>query len=321
MFTNRSVSTTGNGSNQAYGADAAFSFGQSISTGAYYARTKTPGLEGDSASYQARFEYLADRYGARAEYLKVGDHFNPEVGFLRRADFGRSFASLRFSPRPKKIKAVRKFTWEGSLEYVLNGAGSLETRQLAGRFNTEFETSDQLTVEATSNYELLVRPFAVGGIGGVVIPPGGYDFNNVLLSYSLGQQRRVSGVLSAQTGGYYGGTLTAFAFTGGRVSLTKRLSLEPGFSLNRASLPAGDFTTKLVRARGDYGFSPRMFVSAFVQYSSSDKSLSSNLRFRWEYRPGSELFLVFTDEHDTRPGADRLKNRGFVVKFNKLFRF
>ncbi len=321
MFTNRSVSTAGNGSNQAYGADAAFSFGQSISTGAYYARTTTPGLEGDAESYQARFEYLADRYGARAEYLGVGANFNPEVGFLRRADIRRSFASLRFSPRPKKIKAVRKFTWEASGEYVLNGAGSLETRQLAGRFNTEFQTSDQLTVEATNNYELLVRPFAVGGIGGVVIPPGGYDFNNVLLSYSLGQQRRVSGVLSAQTGGYYDGTLTAFAFSGGRVSVTKRFSLEPSLSLNRASLPAGSFTTKLVRARADYGFSPRMFVSAFVQYSSSDRSFSSNLRFRWEYRPGSELFFVFTDEHDTRPNADRLKNRAFVVKFNRLFRF
>ncbi len=35
-----------------------------------------------------------------------------------------------------------------------------------------------------------------------------------------------------------------------------------------------------------------MFVSELLQYSSSDQSVSSNLRFRWEYRPGSEFFAA-----------------------------
>ena len=82
--------------------------------------------------------------GAAVDYLKVGDNFNPEVGFVRRDDFRRTFGSLRFSPRPTNSQRVRKFTWEGSLEYLVNGAGQLETRQQSGRFNTEFEKSDQL---------------------------------------------------------------------------------------------------------------------------------------------------------------------------------
>ena len=65
-----------------------------------------------------------------------------------------------------------------------------------------------------------------------------------------------------------------------------------------------------------------MFVSALVQHSSGDHVFSSNFRFRWEYHPGSELFVVYTDERDTldvgRPG---LKTRAFVVKINRLFRF
>jgi len=77
-----------------------------------------------------------------------------------------------------------------------------------------------------------------------------------------------------------------------------------------------------LRARTDYGFSPRMFASALLQYSSADNVFSSNLRFRWEYQPGSELFVVYTDERDTlRPGYPALKNRAFVVKVNRLFRF
>jgi hypothetical protein len=65
-----------------------------------------------------------------------------------------------------------------------------------------------------------------------------------------------------------------------------------------------------------------MFASALLQYSSADHTFGSNLRFRWEYRPGSEFFAVYTDEHDTlgSPFA-RLRNRAFVLKINRLFQF
>ena len=57
-----------------------------------------------------------------------------------------------------------------------------------------------------------------------------------------------------------------------------------------------------------------MFASALLQYNSTDRTFSSNLRYRWEYRPGSEFFVVWTDEHDTRPNGIGLRNRAFVVK-------
>jgi hypothetical protein len=295
------------------------SFFQNVSMGGYYARTETDGLRGDPESYQAKFDYVPDRYGVRLEYLKIGDAFNPEVGFVRRADMRRSFALARFSPRPESLTAIRKFTWEASLEYILNGAGALETRQQTGRFNTEFENSDQFTIEANRNYELLITPFLVGPL---VVAPGGYRFSDVQISYQLGQQRRVNGTIAVQAGGYYDGTLTAVSFGSGRASVTRHLSVEPTISLNLVELPAGRYTTRIYRARTDYAFTPRMFASTLIQYSSADRSLSTNVRFRWEYRAGSELFVVWTDERDTLardPAA--LRNRAFVVKINRLLRF
>jgi hypothetical protein len=327
MFTNRSLSAVGPGSNQAYGLDGAFSFFQNVNTGVYWARTETPGRNGGDQSYQGRFDYSADRYGARAEFLGVGRNFVPEVGYTRRTDFKRSFGQLRFSPRPTRIDSVRKFTWEGSAEYIVDGAGAVESRVQNGRFSTEFETSDQASVEATRSYELLVQPFTVPG-STVTIPPGGYTFSDVVASYAFGAQRRVSGTVSTQIGQYYDGTINAVTFGSGRVSVLKQLSIEPTISFSHIELPAGAFTTKLARSRVDYGFSPLMFASALLQYSSSDRAFSSNLRFRWEYRAGSELFVVYTDERDmtearfVTPTLVRgLKNRAFVVKVNRLLRF
>jgi hypothetical protein len=331
MGTNRSESALGGGSNQAYGVDGAFSFFQNVTAGAYWARTATTDVRGDDESYQGRFEYNADRYGAKAELLSVGRNFNPEVGFTRRLDFQRSFGELRFSPRPKRIRSVRKLTWSGTGEYVVNGAGSLDTRVFAGHFITELENSDQFSIDATNDYERLVRPFVPIGATDT-IPPGTYSFNDVAVAYGFGAQRRISGTVSVRAGEYYNGTIRSVTVGPGvfapRISILTQLSLEPTFSLTRIKLPTGAFTTRLARARVDYGFSPLMFASGLVQYNSADRAVSTNLRFRWEYAAGSEVFVVYTDERDTTddrfatPTTVRgLKNRAFVVKINRLLRF
>ena len=319
IFTNRSESETGLGSNQTYGADAAFGFYQDLSLDGYFARTSTPGVDGDDLSYQGRINYNGDRYGARAEYLRIGDHFNPEVGLVRRDDLARSFGSARFSPRPQNIDWVRQFRWQADVEYLENGAGQLETRNLRGIFNVEMETSDEAGFEATRNYEMLLAPFQVAP--GVFVPPGSYDFTDARIRYLMGNQRPVSGELSLQSGGFYDGTLTVIGYTNARVSVTEQLSVEPAISINLIDLPSGSFTTQVLRARTDYAFSPRMFASGLVQYSSNDSVFSTNLRFRWEYRPGSEFFLVYTDERDTRGRGTALRNRAVVAKINRLVRF
>jgi hypothetical protein len=321
MFTNRSESTVAPGhANQAFGADAAFSFFQNVNASGYYATSVTDAHHHDNGSAQARLEYAADRYGAKIDYLKVGDNFTPEIGFVARDNFQRTFGSLRFSPRPKGSKRVRKYTWETTLEYLVNGSDRLESRQQAGRFSTEFQTSDLFTVQVNRNYELLARPFAVSP--GVTIPIGSYPFSDVTASYGFGQQRRMSGTVSLQRGHFYNGDLTAVGYSGGRVAILKQWSVEPSLSIDYVNLPAGAFTTTVIRSRTDYGFSARMFASALVQYSSTDRLFSSNFRFRWEYRPGSEFFVVYTDERDTLTrGYPDLKNRAFVMKINRLLRF
>ena len=68
-----------------------------------------------------------------------------------------------------------------------------------------------------------------------------------------------------------------------------------------------------------------MFFGGLIQYNSASDSLSTNLRLRWEYQPGSELFVVYVVYNDQREtalrGAPVLENRAFVVKFTRLLRF
>ena len=321
IFTGRSVSTVGDGTNQTFGLDAAFSFYDNVSFNGYYARTQTPGLDGDDDSYQAAFTYNGDRYALGVDHLRVGDNFNPEIGFLRRDDFRRTLVQAQFSPRPASIDAVRQFTLGGSLDYLLNGAGHIESRIAQASFKTELENSDQFSVDVQRSYELLVEPFDIAP--GVSIPIGAYGFQNYYASYSMGAQRRVSGAFSIQRGGFFDGDITAIGYSRGRIEITPQLSIEPSVSFNRIELPQGRFTTQLATTRVTYTLTPRMFFSGLLQYNSSLDVLSTNLRLRWEYQPGSELFVVYNDQRDTELGRSfpMLENRAFVVKFTRLFRF
>ena len=330
IFTGRSVSVDGNDTNEAYGVDGAFSFYDNLNFYGYYARTRTRGLEldpgapGNEQSYQAAFNYAGDLYGLQAEHLVVGDAFNPEVGFIRRDDFLRNYVLARYSPRPS-MDLVRQFTWEGSYDYFENGAGITETKIAQGIFGIEFENSDRFSANYEQRYDFVPREFNAAGV--VPIPVGDYDYRSIFLSYAMGQQRRVSGTLSLWSGDYYHGTINAVGYQRGRVEITPQFSLEPGLSINNISLPNATYTVPLVTSRVTYTFTPRMFFGGLIQYSPVSDTISANLRLRWEYQPGSELFVVYNDQRDVADfsfGARRwpeLQNRAFVVKFNRLFRF
>ena len=324
ILTNRSVSLVGDGSSQAYGMDATFSFYENVTFLAYLARTQTPEFDGEDTSYQGRFDYGGDRYGFQVERLVVEDHFTPEVGFVRRDNFRRTYGSGRYSPRPQSIDAIRQFSLEGSLDYIVTAdTGQVETRQTQLGFSTEFENSDRIGVSVAENYEFLFSEFTPGS--DVVFPVGGYSFRDVEATYALGAQHRFSGTVTVQAGGYFDGDIKSVGFSSGRLELTERFSFEPAVSVNWIDSPPGGVRTDLVVSRASYSFTPRMFLSGLVQYNSAAGSLGSNIRLRWEYSPGSELFVVYTEDRDTDPlQPDRfseLRNRGLVIKINRLFRF
>ena len=228
----------------------------------------------------------------------MGANFNPEVGFLRRDDFRRSFGSFRFSPRPRSIAAVRKFLFEGSLDYIADGAGLLETRLQQGIFGIEFENGDRFfagaTDKATSSSRSRSTSTRTSRFRSAATRspmPGS--------STPWGSSAGVSGGLTFDRGRFFGGEWTSVGYFRGRVNLSPRLSVEPSLSFNWIELPQGAFTTELLATRTTYTLTPRMFVAALLQYNSGADSLGTNIRLRWEYQPGSELFVVYTDERDT----------------------
>jgi hypothetical protein len=322
ILTDRSESIISPGSNQLYGVDGQFNFMDDFEISAFAAKTDTTGLANDDKSYMANFDYNADRFGLRSGYLVVENNFNPEIGFKRRNNFKQYEGAARFSPRIASSKSIRRFVLEANTESFWSASlNSLETRKHGISLTTEFEEGDSINFSVSDEFEMLSRPFQIAS--GITLQTGKYDFTSYSANYRLGTQRKFSGLFSLRVGDFWSGTNSAIGLSAGRIELSPQLSIEPSYSFNKVKLPEGDFRTELGRLRITYTLSPRMYVGGLVQYDSNSKSVSTNFRFRWEWAPGSELFVVYSDDRDTKPFGDphsfELRNRGLSIKFNRLF--
>jgi hypothetical protein len=320
IATGRSVAQNGVGRNLAYGLDGLFTFYDNLTFNTYWARTESERPGRDDVSYRAQMDYNGDRYGLQLERLAVGDDFNPELGFLRRDNQVRDFVLARFSPRPRSMPSIRRFRYQGSMNYIESRRGVLESRERKGEFAIEFQSGDQFNLAYTDQFEFLPQTFFITPTIG--IPVGAYPFRFGHVGFNVGRQRRFSTNASIDYGTFYNGDRTTLSFSQSRVSVTNALSIEPNYSLNKVDLVQGRFTAHLLGTRITYTMTPMMFASALVQWNSSTNSVSTNARLRWEYQPGSELFVVYNDDRNTLsrsfPG---LNTRALIVKVNRLFRY
>jgi hypothetical protein len=64
-----------------------------------------------------------------------------------------------------------------------------------------------------------------------------------------------------------------------------------------------------------------MSLTVLAQENTTTSRFGVNGRFRWEYRPGSDLFVVYSDGRDSSiSGVPALLNRNILVKVTRLLR-
>ena len=185
-------------------------------------------------------------------------------------------------------------------------------------FRVDFESGDVAQFDSVRTYEAIVVPFLVAK--DVRIPAGSYDYTVSRASYTFGSQRKVSGTASHALRQLLRRRPARAELAQPDRVLAADLRRADDHLERRSTGRGAKGHNNLVSSRLTYTVSPRMFLSALVQYQSRTDSVSTNARFRWEYRPGSELFVVYNDGRTTLTrGIPDIQNRSFVVKVTRLF--
>jgi hypothetical protein len=306
--------------NGTYGVDARIGAGEAWTFDLWGARTATPQRTGDDYGFSGRANFATATWNNTARVVRVGQSFNPEVGFLNRPD-GYEFYELAFMRIYRNAHMPWLKQWNPHTNYraYYSPDGFYESGQIHVDFTeVEFAKGGRFGPEFNVYHEGLRDTFAIAS--NVNLPPGSYDYASIGLDWATNPSAPLSMVMRGDFGPFYNGSRS-----GGSVTVTYRQGASLSTSLlldyNDVTLDQGRFTRELVGARIAYFFTPRLFVQSLTQYSNQFNVWAANARLGWLSTAGTGLFVVYNDGES----ADgffkwrRPQTRSLTVKYARQF--
>jgi hypothetical protein len=279
--------------NQTGGVDTRLVFLKDWFVNAHMAGTRSPGNPSGSSDVGATPNYRSNWLDGIVERRKIGPNFNPEVGFIERTNSNETYGDLTFKVRPQ-IRGVRELQFEGFILHAPDTQGNVSTQEWQNTLRAEFHngayTDDDIVDVFTQR---ITTPFFI--YKNVFIPPGVYHFARHQLTYGSGQDRPFTYSFFERFGGYYGGTLNEFRIRANYRPTTKfSVSASQTWDRFRLPVPNGNFSVALASLQGNYSFNRFLTFTSVIQMDTSNtQALSANLRLRYNYRPDSDLYIIY----------------------------
>ncbi len=258
-------------------------------------------LEGDKSAVGMKIDYPNDLVDMSFTYFRLGDSFDPSLGFVPRKSINYYRVAANYFPRPEKWN-IRKFIFESSASLYTNLANEWENyRIFTAPVHFALESGDRFEFNINPTGENLTKEFEISE--GVTIPANEYHWNRYRLEVEGASKRKISGQAAWWFGSFYSGNLHQI-----EVELNWRpynfLIFEGSFERNIGKLPYGDFTQDLYGVRVQVNMSSDLNLSSFIQYDTESKSFGTNNRFRWTFAPRGDLFIVY-NHNMSRPIEER----------------
>ena len=275
-------------------ATSTFRGNRNLEASGFLAINSNPlGRRGDNLAYGGRVNYPNDVWDGGVAFLEVPKNVDPALGFVPRKGFRRYQPQVRYSPRPRNHRYIRRFGFGGDLEIYTNMANQTETREFdLTATRVELHSGDNVEMSIVPTYERLDQPFTIST--GITLPAGAeYQFTRFRVSGNTANKRIVSVQPRLEWGSFLSGQRREVAIGLGvrpRPGVTMNLAYE----LNDVNLVEGNFQTRLYRVVADTQFSPFMYLVNNVQYDSVSRVLGWQSRFRWILKPGNDIFFVYT---------------------------
>ena len=281
--------------NQTGGVDTRLVFFKDWIFDDHLAGTRSPGYPSGNSDVGGSIRYRSNWLEGIFERRKIGPNFNPEVGFVELTNANETYGDLTFKVRPE-IKGIREMQFEGFILHAPTTQGEVQTQEWQNTFRAEFNsgayTDDDIVDVFTQS---ITTPLHI--YKDVFIPIGLYHFTRHQLTYGSAQDRRFTYNFFERFGGYYGGTLNEF-----RVRVNYRPTAKFSISASetwdrfRLPLPNGNFSIVLASLQANYSFNRFLTFTSVIQLDTSNtQAVSANVRLRYNYRPDSDLYVIFNE--------------------------
>jgi hypothetical protein len=261
--------------------------GDTLKADFFYERSFSD-VYGDDDTFGATISFPNEPFSTRHSFKEVGENFFPALGFVNRG-------------------AIRNYNGEMEWREVLNGetfmrwwevgtwydvttdlGNNLESREngVWGGFLTQ--SVDSAFINIFNSYENVLSPFELPK--GVIVPAGEYEWTNATLSLESSASRPISLRVEVACCSFFSGDrLRTFAGMNWRPNSTFDIGMQHQFQ--NITLPTGDVEIQIYAMNVSINFTPDMQLRTQVQYDNISETFGLSSRYRWEFDPGSELFV------------------------------
>jgi hypothetical protein len=256
------------------------------------------------------------------EGMRVGDEFNPGVGFTQRRGFRSGDVNLRYGwlfGARSPFRTLSVSARGGAFLRLADGTTESGVVEPSVRF--ELKSGHELDIQASRLYESVTDSFFVAGV--TPVPPGLYWYTEGRVNFMAARsgQFRPSWTLSG--GEFYDGWRAGLEVRPAwNPSRHVELSAEYGFNLVRFPDRDESLDVHLGRLRVQLAFDVHLSVATFVQYNSATDDVGVNARLRYNFSEGRDLWLVYDESMNTDraflAGAPRpplTQRRAFALKY------
>lgn len=253
-----------------------------------------------------------------------GQDYDPGIGFVLRRNFWNPSGAVGFGWLFDGSSLLRTLRTETSVRsFIRNEDGSLESLRATHEWRADLvsgaETSAEVQVEVEDLDEELDLP------GESAVPAGRYTFTSVQASYQFPFGSLIRGDYKVLAGQFYDGWRLQLNLNP-TWTISKHLEFEGRYQYSYLRFSERDQTTNLhiIGVTTKIGFNTKISASGLLQFNTADDLLSSNVRLRYNFREGHDLWIVFnqnmnSDRFRERPTLPVVENRAVLLKYSYTF--
>ncbi len=254
----------------------------------------------------------------------AGRRYDPGIGFTQRNHFTfldntGSFTWLmdEASSLIWHTLALRGFA------FVRNGDRSVESVEVGPEWTFAAKSGAGGSLEVKVLFEDLLEPFALSDEA--VVPVGSYTFYRLGASYHVSHTRLFQLRPRIEVGTFFDGWQATVGVSPVWY-VSPHLELAASYLYNQIRFPDRDqrFDAHLARLRIGTALNTKVSTNAFIQFNSATNTVSANVRFRYNFREGNDLWIVYneginTDRHRIMPTLPFTDTRTILLKYTYTF--
>ena len=249
--------------------------------------------------------------------------FRPGIGFVSRTGFVQPFFMAGygwFTSESSPILSMQPRLLFS--QYLRDADGSLESATYWLDWDVILKSGTVHTLTVQVRTEDLREP--VSFPENTEVLTGRYNNYALMWDYVGHDGTLLRTNTSASAGTFYDGTNIEIKVEP-IWNISRNVELGAIYQFNRVRLDRDQkFFVHLARLRAQIGFTTKISINTFLQYNTATDTFSSNMRFRYNFREGNDLWLVYnegrlTDRFSQTPTAPSLDNRTILLKYTYTF--